>query len=75
MDQLKLVIIQNLLLLMHIATGINGMKCNGMEGLCDLRIDWWEPGTNVTNLWDPDGNSELKMNNYYKKNNQWPTLR
>ena len=28
-----------LLLLMHIATGINGTKCNGMEGLCDLRID------------------------------------
>ena len=29
----------------------------------------------LTNLWDPDGNSELKMNNYYKKNNQWPMLR
>ena len=29
----------------------------------------------LTNLWDPDRNSELKMNNYYKKNNQWPTHR
>ena len=29
----------------------------------------------LTNLWDPDRNGELKMNNYYKKNNQWPTLR
>ena len=30
----------------------------------------------LTDLWDPNGNSELKMNNYYKNNNyQWPTLR
>ena len=188
MDKLKVVII--LLLLMHIATGINGMECNGMEGLCDLRIDqvtfpaahnagsdpnvageclwrnqnydplnqfirgirffdfdtcWHEDKVKhchsneyfgcaygadmsttlvnfdnvmkydwslfgfdfryeviilyfnrdadisgetakekigksldeiLTNLWDPDGNGLLKMNNYYKNNNnQWPTLR
>ena len=30
----------------------------------------------LTDLWDPNGNSKLKMNNYYKNNNnQWPTLR
>ena len=32
--------------------------------------------TMLTNLWNPNGKGELKMNNYYKKNkNQWPTLR
>ena len=187
MDQPKLVI---LLLLMYIVTGITGLKCNGLEGLCDLRVDqvtfpgahnagsdsnvagqclwrnqnanmavqfvtgiryfdidtcWHEGrvknchcsgslgchyGTDIftslsdlnyymkftspsygldlrneviilhfnrdaditgedakekigkslsdmlTHLWNPNGNSELKMNNYYKNhNNQWPTLR
>lgn len=36
MEQPKLVI---LLLFMHTVTGINDMKCNGLEGLCDLKID------------------------------------
>ena len=189
MEQPKLV---GLLLLMYTVTGINGLKCNGMEGLCDLKIDqvtfpgahnagsdknvagsclWRNQASNMsqqfgsgiryfdidtcwhkgkvknchcnkglgchrgtdmsttlnsldfwmkysfssngvtffdfrneviilhfnsnadisgeaakeeigkslsqmlTNLWDPNGNGELKMNNYYKNNNQWPTLR
>ena len=30
----------------------------------------------LTELWDPNGNAENKMNTYYKNNNnQWPTLR
>ena len=187
MEQLNFVI---LLLLMHTITSINGLTCNGLEGLCDLRIDqvtfpgahnagsdknvagscfwrnqdsrmdeqflsgiryfdidtcWHENkvknchcssnsgchhGTDMsttlnnlntwmqfanlvfglsmrnevivlhfnrdadisgedakekigkslsqmlTNLWDPNGNGPVKMNNYYKNNNnQWPTLR
>ena len=190
MEQPKLVI---LLLLMYTVTGINGLKCNGMEGLCDLKIDqvtfpgshnagsdesvagpclWRNQASNMaqqfidgiryfdidtcwhegkvknchcnsgvgchhgedmsitlnnldfamkyyfsfggmtlfdfrneviilhfnrdadisgeaakenigkslsqmlTNLWDPNGSGELKMNNYYKNNNnKWPTLR
>ena len=179
MEQSKLVIF---LLNMYTVTGISGLKCNGMEGLCDLKIDqvtfpgahnagsdgniadaclwrnqeadmadqfrggiryfdidtcwheekvknchcdsifgcqygadmfttlkdldfWMKFGRNeviilhfnrdadisgeaakeeigkslsqmLTNLWNPNGNGELKMNNYYKNNNsQWPTLR
>ena len=37
MEQPKLMIL--LLLLVYTVTGINGMKCNSLEGLCDLRID------------------------------------
>ena len=30
----------------------------------------------LTDLWDPNGGGQVKMNNYYKNNgNQWPTLR
>ena len=30
----------------------------------------------LTELWDPNGNTAIKMNTYYKNNNnQWPTLR
>ena len=31
--------------------------------------------TILTNLWNPNGNGELKMSTYFKNNNQWPTLR
>jgi hypothetical protein len=55
----------NKVLILHFNGNVNDDKEKTGKGL----------ETILTDLWDPNGNGELKMSTYYKNNGQWPTLR